>query len=124
MTDKPFAIVVDDDPSLAEMFALALQIVGFETEVVEDGRETVDRMAARLPVLVTLDVQMPFLSGVEILRRIREDSRFATVKVMMVTANARAVNQPDIQQLADVVLLKPVTLTQIRHFALRLIQTS
>jgi CheY-like chemotaxis protein len=123
MTDKPFAIVVDDDPALAEMFALALQIVGFETEVVEDGRETVDRMAARLPVLVTLDVQMPFLSGVEILRQIREDSRFAAVKVMMVTANARAVNQPDIQQLADVVLLKPVTLTQIRHFALRLIQT-
>jgi CheY-like chemotaxis protein len=123
MTDKPFAIVVDDDPALAEMFALALQIVGFETEVVEDGRETVDRMTARLPVLVTLDVQMPFLSGVDILRQIRADSRFAGVKVMMVTANARAVNQPDIQQLADVVLLKPVTLTQIRHFALRLIQT-
>jgi CheY-like chemotaxis protein len=80
-------------------------------------------MAARLPVLVTLDVQMPFLSGVDILRRIRSDSRFAGVKVMMVTANARAVNQPDIQQLADVVLLKPVTLTQIRHFALRLVQT-
>jgi two-component system phosphate regulon response regulator PhoB len=123
MTDKPFAIIVDDEHTLAEMFALALQIVGFETEVLEDGRMTLDRMAARLPVLVTLDVQMPFLSGVDILRQIRSDSRFAGVKVMMVTANARAVNQPDIQQLADVVLLKPVTLTQIRHFALRLVQT-
>ncbi len=118
--EKPLALVVDDDPDLGEIFAEALQSVGFETTVLQDSRLALETMAQRPPSLVSLDMQMPHLSGVDILRLIRADERFEKVKIIMVTANGRVSEETDVALLADVVLIKPVTFRQIKDFAERL----
>jgi CheY-like chemotaxis protein len=80
-------------------------------------------MAARKPILVSLDMQMPHMTGAEVLRQIRADNRFVGVKVMMVTANGRAAEEATVRELADVILIKPVTFSQIKEFATRLTHT-
>lgn len=121
MSEKPFALVVDDDENLADGFASALELVGFETEQINDSRLTIERMKARLPAVVSLDLQMPHVSGAELLRLIRAEPQFADVKVILVTANERAAERENIDGLADIILLKPITFSQIKDFATRLI---
>ncbi len=123
MTEKPLALVVDDDLSLGEMFGMALELAGFEAEVIHDARLTIEHMTARKPALVSLDMQMPHMTGAEVLRKIRADARFTGVKVMVITANGRAAEEAIVRELADIILIKPVTFTQIKEFATRLTHT-
>jgi two-component system alkaline phosphatase synthesis response regulator PhoP len=119
---KPTAIIVDDDRNLSEIFSIALDAAGFATERVMDSRRALERIAAQKPDLITLDMQMPYLSGDEILRQIRADETLKAIKVIMITANSRVAEVKDIERLADVILIKPVTLSQVMNFAKRLIQ--
>ena len=122
MDKQPTAIIVDDDKDLGEIFSIALNSVGFTTEHVNDSRQALERITARHPDLVTLDMQMPYLSGDEILRQIRADEQLKSVKVILITANSRASESKEIERLADVILIKPITLSEITRFAKRLIQ--
>jgi DNA-binding response OmpR family regulator len=117
-----FALVVDDDPALGTLFATILRDAGITTETLTDGTQTLTKMADRIPDLVTLDLQMPRTSGVDILREIRADARFANTRVMVITASSQTSYNPDIQEMADLVLLKPVTFEQVSNFAGRLLQ--
>lgn len=117
-----FALVVDDDPALGHLFATVLREVGITTETLTDGTQTLTKMAERVPDLVTLDLQMPRTSGADILREIRADARFANTRVMVITASSQTSYNPDIQEMADLVLLKPVTFEQVSNFAGRLLQ--
>lgn len=117
-----YALVVDDDPSLGTLFATILREVGITTDTLTDGTQTLTKMAERVPDLVTLDLQMPRTSGIDILREIRADARFANTRVMVITASSQTSYNPDIQEMADLVLLKPVTFEQVSNFAGRLLQ--
>lgn len=119
---KPSAIIVDDNKDLGEIFSLALDSAGFTTERINDSRLALERIAAQHPDLVTLDMQMPYLSGDEILRQMRADEQMKSIKVILITANSRAGESKEIERLADVILIKPVTLGEITRFAKRLIQ--
>lgn len=122
MSEKLFALVVDDDQSLAEGFAAALEMVGFEAEIILDSRQTIDRIKARRPDILSMDLQMPYLSGADLLRLIRAEPDFKDLKIILVTANARAAEEQNIDDLADVILIKPIMFSQIKDFATRLIQ--
>lgn len=115
--DKPLAFIIEDDPQLGQIFSLALQ-PRFEVEVIADGLAAAARLAEALPCLVVLDIHLPGLSGVEILKRIRTDERLRQARVIMSTADA--IQSGDLREEADVVLLKPVSPVQLRELAARL----
>lgn len=117
-----YALVVDDDPTLGTLFATVLREVGITTDTLTDGTQTLSKMAERIPDLVTLDLQMPHISGIDILHDIRADARFVNTRIMVITASSQTSYNPDIQEMADLVLLKPVTFEQISNFAGRLLQ--
>lgn len=119
--EKPVALVIDDDKSLSLALATVLDIVGFETDVVNDSRVALERIRSEKPVLVTLDMQMPVVSGSEILRGIRDDAQLQGTRVILITANARTSAIEEIEALADVILTKPLTLSQISQIATRLV---
>jgi CheY-like chemotaxis protein len=119
---KLSAMIVDDDVNIGRIYSKALMGIGLETEIVHDSQTAMARILATFPNLITLDVQMPRVSGLDILREIRATPALDSVKIMLVTANERAAVLEDIQDMADVILLKPVSLTQIRDFASRLLQ--
>lgn len=67
------ALVVDDDPVLADVVAFTLRREGFEVIQAHDGAEALQRWAGERPDLVVLDVNLPKIDGFSVCRRIREE---------------------------------------------------
>jgi DNA-binding response OmpR family regulator len=76
-------LVVDDDPTVAEVVARYLVRDGHEVECVADGLAALRAAARRSPDLVVLDLMLPGIDGLEVCRRLRERS---PVPVVMLTA--------------------------------------
>lgn len=64
-------LVVEDEPAIAEVVSLYLQREGWQVQVMRDGRQALDAIAAHLPTLVILDLNLPKVPGLEILRQLR-----------------------------------------------------
>jgi diguanylate cyclase (GGDEF)-like protein len=79
-------LVVDDDPFIARLLEIELNAAGYEVRLASDGREALDRVEDSLPDLVLADAMMPNMDGFELTRRLRQDSRTATVSIIMLTA--------------------------------------
>ena len=90
-------LLVEDDPNLAEMSKLGLEQAEFTNEVVlaRDGEEAIDylleegREAHQMPCLVLLDLHMPRMDGLGVLRKMRADERTRLVPVVMLTSSDR-----------------------------------
>jgi len=115
---QPLALIIEDDPNQADIFTMALQAAEFDTETIEDGQTALARLAEVVPAVVVLDLNLPRVSGDEILRRIRADERLAKTRVMLATANALLADT--LRRESDLVLLKPISPTQLRQLASRL----
>jgi len=77
-------LVVDDEPNLADLVAMALRYEGFEVAVAGSGAETLAQVTEFKPDLVILDIMLPDISGIEACRRMRQ--RGDDVPVIFLTA--------------------------------------
>lgn len=77
---------VEDDAAIRDIEVYALRSTGFEAEGFADGTAFWEALQTQKPELVILDVMLPGTDGVEILRRLRADGRFADIPVIMATA--------------------------------------
>ena len=100
---------VEDDASIRDIEVYALHSTGFEARGFEDGQAFWDALqGAELPELVVLDVMLPGLDGITLLRRMKAEERLADIPVVMATA--RGAEYDKIQGLdlgADYYLTKP-----------------
>jgi chemosensory pili system protein ChpA (sensor histidine kinase/response regulator) len=110
-------LVIEDDAETARFFSLVLEKAGFAVEILRDGQLALNRLAEIVPALVLLDLNMPSVSGVEILRHMRAEARLAGVKVIVVTANPQMAEE--VYEMADLVLLKPISYDQLRGLVQR-----
>lgn len=78
-------LVVDDEASVVEVVALYLKREGFTVRVARDGRSALNAIREKLPALVVLDLMLPEVDGLEIVRRLRDDAS-SDVPVIMLTA--------------------------------------
>ena len=115
---KPLALIVEDDPDIGTIFSVALKMAGFQPELIDSGAKAVAWLAAKVPDLVVLDVRLPHVSGVEILRQIRADPRLAKTPVIVTTAYPESA--AFLQEQADLVLIKPIDISQLLKLATRL----
>ena len=76
-------LIVEDDSGISDFINLELQHEGFETSVAATGRQALEQFESFNPDLILLDVMLPELSGLEVVRRIRKTS---SVPVIMITA--------------------------------------
>lgn len=83
-------LVVEDDREIADLLELYLHHEGHRTERAADGERALELFRAASPDLVILDVGLPKLDGLEVLRRIREAGR---VPVVMLTARSEEVDE-------------------------------
>ena len=81
-------LVVEDNELNLKLFCDLLRVHGYEAEPVRDGREAVDRARAFAPDLVVMDIQMPYVSGLELIERMKADDGLKAVPIMAVTAYA------------------------------------
>lgn len=99
---------VEDDESIRDIEVYALRATGMEAEGFADGASFLAALEKRTPDLAVLDVMLPGMDGLEILRRIRADAAAAALPVIMATA--RGAEYDKIQGLdggADYYLTKP-----------------
>lgn len=116
--DKPIALIVEDDRDIVALFRHVLDIAGYQTEIVLDGRDAMDRLGVLTPSIVLLDLQLPRLSGVEILKNMRNDERLKRVPVVVITAYAPIADSLPVEP--DLLLLKPVDINQLSSLVQRL----
>lgn len=83
---KPRVLVVDDLEDNRELYAAYLEIAGFEIEKAVDGRDALDRIAARPPELVVMDLAMPRLDGWQATRMLKADPKTRGIPVLVLTA--------------------------------------
>ena len=79
-------LVVDDDRATLELVRKALTTAGLEVEAVESGQQALDRFAEYLPDLVISDVDMPAVSGFDLINRLRSEPSTQAVPVILLTA--------------------------------------
>jgi class 3 adenylate cyclase len=79
-------LVVDDQPDNVQLLCDLLTLHGYAVETAASGQAALEAVARAVPDLVLLDVVMPGLSGLEVLRRLRADARFAALPIVLVTA--------------------------------------
>ena len=99
---------VEDDASIRDIEVYALRSTGFEAAGFEDGVSFWQALQAETPELVVLDVMLPGLDGIELLRRMRASDTFSQIPVVMATAKGAEYDK--IQGLdlgADYYLTKP-----------------
>ena len=116
------ALVIEDSQTQAIILAEALQAAGFEVEIIITGDAALARLADVVPDIVVLDLHLPGVSGIDILRYIRAEARLGKTRVIVVTIEPQAADI--IQDDADLVLLKPVDFAQLRDLAARLGSTN
>jgi two-component system response regulator PrrA len=91
---QTLVLLVEDEPTIAEVFLRALRDAGFSAHLAKDGIQALHALRDRAPDLIVLDVSLPTLSGVEILRRLRASER-ALLPVLVVSGTDRAATRID-----------------------------
>ncbi|OFW08731.1 MAG: two-component system response regulator [Acidobacteria bacterium RIFCSPLOWO2_12_FULL_59_11] len=114
-------LIAEDDPASRELLREILDALGYEVIAACDGVEALQKIVAAQPDLVLLDIQMPILDGFAVLRQIRQDTRFATLPVMALTAYAMKEDREKALRAGfNAHISKPVNVaalrTQIEHY--------
>lgn len=99
---------VEDDASIRDIEVYALQSTGFEAKGFEDGTSFWEALRTGRPELVVLDVMLPGIDGMELLRRMRADAALSDIPVVMATAKGAEYDKIRGLDLgADYYLVKP-----------------
>lgn len=107
----PLVLLVEDERSIAEPFARALQRAGFRTALASTGSEAVSLTVERCPDVVLLDLALPDIDGRDVCRTIRRDS---TVPIIMVTASGTVTDRVVGLELgADDYVVKPFSTGEV-----------
>jgi len=115
MTDKkPLILVVDDETHILHVVSLKLRNAGYEVITAENGEEGFDQAVANHPSLIITDFQMPFMSGLEMCQRLKDDPRTTDVRALMLTARGFSLPQEALDKTNIVnVLSKPFSPKEI-----------
>lgn len=87
---KDRILVVDDDPDILQFVEMNLDMEGFETQTAMSGKTALEVARERPPDLVLLDVMMPEMDGLTVLRRLRSSPATSSIPVILLTAKALA----------------------------------
>ena len=106
-------LVVEDNELNLKLFCDLLRAHDFVVEPVRDGREAVERARPFVPDLVVMDIQMPHVTGYELILEMRDDEALRHIPIMAVTAYAGREDEERIRAAgADAYVSKPITLAR------------
>jgi len=87
-TSRGSVLVVDDEPTITEVVSRYLQRAGYDTRIAGDGPSALEQAGAARPDLVVLDLMLPGMDGLEVLRRLRQPAAGGdrSISVILLTA--------------------------------------
>jgi two-component system alkaline phosphatase synthesis response regulator PhoP len=111
-------LIVDDDESIRLVLQTYLSADGHTVATAVDGQDALEKVASAAPELILLDVNMPMLSGFEVLKRLKENPDTQKIPVFMLTALKQECNISKGYQLgAEEYISKP---SNIEHLKMRI----
>lgn len=110
--NDPLVLWVDDEPGLLRVVKSFLESEGFQVVTATSGEEALQRAAMETPALVLMDRQLPGLSGVEVMQRLKQESN---IPVILVTGTARTRSErvAALDLGADDYIVKPFSLEEV-----------
>jgi CheY-like chemotaxis protein len=78
-------LFVEDDPSVAEMYKLKLELDGYDVEVASDGERALEMARTHPPDMIFLDIRLPKLDGFGVLEALRNDPETANLPVVILS---------------------------------------
>jgi len=104
-------LIVEDDDGISEFVDLELKHEGFETIIAKTGREGIEKFESENPDMILLDVMLPEINGLEVLRRIRSKSN---VPVILETARGETIDKINgLNSGADDYIAKPFEIEEL-----------
>lgn len=109
---RPSVIVVEDDPDLGNaILDIAEMALDVDIELIGDGLKAQERFQVFTPRLILMDLHLPKVSGIELLRQNIDLWHSSGAKIIVMTADLTLISQ--IQELADCCLTKPFTVEKL-----------
>jgi DNA-binding response OmpR family regulator len=107
-------LVIDDDPDILLLCRLNLGSAGMDVLEARGGEEGIAASLAELPDVIVLDLMMPQVDGIEVLRRLKAEPQTSTIPVVVITAKVLGDDQDLTRALgADIVMMKPFTMREL-----------
>lgn len=78
-------MIVEDDAFVMDIYKLKLTQDGYDVMLAADGSEAVEKLKSAKPNLILLDIQMPKMSGLEVLEKIKKDDNLKNIPVILLT---------------------------------------
>jgi len=104
-------MIVDDEENIRFLYKEELEDDGFAVELAQNGREALEKLPLFKPDLITLDIKMPVMDGIEALKRIRETER----QIPIILCSAYGEYKQDITTWAsDAYVVKCADLTELK----------
>ena len=111
---RPTVILVEDEPAQREMLAYNLEAEGFDVITADNGEDGLILVDENDPDLIVLDWMMPQLSGIEVCRRLKSNSKTRQIPVIMLSARAEEVDRVrGLETGADDYVVKPYSVIEL-----------
>ena len=108
-------VIIEDDESIREMLRYYFRSVGYEVACFETGEDSLEKAGEVKPSLYILDIMLPGMDGLEILRRIRADARLEETPVLMLTARTSEMDKvKGLETGADDYVVKPFGIMELQ----------
>ena len=125
MIEQKKIVIVEDEPDTAEMFAEMMRLSGYHVLKSYGGTPAIALISHEIPDAVVLDVMMPDLSGLEVLRFLRRDPRLEKIPVIVVSAKSLPSDIKDgLDAGANKYLTKPVAFQDLNTAVRDVIETA
>ena len=89
-------LVVDDESHIVQVLSLKLRNAGYDVTTASDGEEAFELACESTPDLVITDFQMPYMTGLELCRALKDNDATSNVPVVMLTARGYALEDDDL----------------------------
>ena len=86
-------VIADDEPHVLRSIEFILKKQGYRVVTATNGEEALERVKSNNPDLVFLDIQMPKMDGNTVLRKLREETQFQDLYIVMITAKGQEVDR-------------------------------
>lgn len=108
---NPQILIVEDDPDIAHLLGRVFRMGGYTTIWAPDGIQALERLEVEQPDLMTLDMNMPHMSGFEVLAQLRAAPRHRELPVIILTS--RGILPQQVEAQASMVMTKPFDISAL-----------
>ena len=118
---KARILIVEDEPNIVESLSFILGRAGFEVDTISDGAEALERLRRQSFSALVLDIMLPGMNGLDVLKAIRSDNALSSLPVMVLTAKGQASDRRAAEANgADAFVTKPFSNAEVVDHVTRL----